>query len=139
LLREDLDNIDELAFWPGMKNPLEKLDSKMKAAFTRQVNKEILPYSVMKVGKAKAKTGGDKVGIDSEGLNEDEGEESKSEDEDVGKDAMVKVRKSKAKPGAKSGKKKKIEDDSDDEETASSSKKHCGGKGSSSKSSSKKK
>jgi hypothetical protein len=41
-----------------MSNPMDKVDSKTKAAFTRMVNKEILPYSNAKIvkGKAKAKT-----------------------------------------------------------------------------------
>ena len=46
LLREDLDNILELAQWPDSPDPMRAVESKVKAAFTRAYNKQVfLPYS----------------------------------------------------------------------------------------------
>ncbi|KAL7057282.1 hypothetical protein AAHC03_019397 [Spirometra sp. Aus1] len=47
LLREDMDNILELASWKGRPNPLKTVDSKVKAALTRAYNKSshVVPYA----------------------------------------------------------------------------------------------
>ena len=46
LLREDLDNVLELAQWPDRPDPMRCVESKVKAAFTRAYNKQVsLPYS----------------------------------------------------------------------------------------------
>ena len=113
LLREDLDNVNELALWPNMRDQMDKVDSKTKAAFTRQVNKELfVPYSVVKVVSKRGKGGGGGDGEDEleEGLDEGEGEEGaagggseEEEEEDLDKDAMIKVKKSKGKAGESSG------------------------------------
>ncbi|BHF80665.1 replication factor C subunit 1 [Sparganum proliferum] len=47
LLREDMDNILELASWKGRPNPLKAVNSKVKAALTRAYNKSshVVPYA----------------------------------------------------------------------------------------------
>ena len=46
LLREDLDNLLEVTQWPDRADPMKNVESKVKAAFTRTYNKEvILPYA----------------------------------------------------------------------------------------------
>ena len=41
LLREDLDNILELAQWPDKPEVMKGVESKVKAAFTRAYNKQV--------------------------------------------------------------------------------------------------
>jgi len=64
LLKDDLDSIIELSLWSNEKSPFASVDSKVKAAFTRNFNKIAcpLPYAdkdmIKKVGKdAKGKKG----------------------------------------------------------------------------------
>src|SRR5437016_2972189 len=48
MLREDLDNLNELTLWTsGMKDLMGMIDTKTKTSFTRQLNKNmaVLPYS----------------------------------------------------------------------------------------------
>jgi replication factor C subunit 1 len=46
LLREDLDNLLEVCQWPNCSDPMKNIESKVKAAFTRSYNKDvILPYA----------------------------------------------------------------------------------------------
>lgn len=89
-----MESLNDLCHWPGMKNPLEHVDSKTKAAFTRMVNKEVLPYASDKGVKK-----GRKAATDVEGYGEEEEEVGivSEEDEDadkVEKDAMIKMKKS---------------------------------------------
>ena len=48
LLREDLDNILELAQWPDKPEVMKGVESKVKAAFTRAYNKQV--YKAFKKG-----------------------------------------------------------------------------------------
>ncbi|XP_076348175.1 germ line transcription factor 1 [Tachypleus tridentatus] len=97
LLKEDVDSIMELSTWPGQKDPMSKVNPKVKAAFTRTYNKEGIktPYAVTKTKKSKRGA----VKMDSDLLaeeNDDEtmNNEGESEDnEDITSDAMVKVKK----------------------------------------------
>ncbi|ODM98365.1 Replication factor C subunit 1 [Orchesella cincta] len=124
LLRDDVESINDLSVWPGTRDPMERVESKVKAAFTRLVNKEMLPYSNAKTVK-KGRGGGTATQEeeDMEALLEEEGApaEEEEEDESIEKDAMVKVRtrkaaSSKASSSAAKGKKgKKTIEDSDDE------------------------
>ncbi len=108
LLREDLDSINEISLWPGMKNPMDKLDSKIKSAFTRQVNKEILPYSIVKITKGKGRKGGGGAEDELEGLEEDDEEmETEEEDEKPEADSMIKIRTSKPRKETKKAEPKK--------------------------------
>lgn len=95
LTRDDFDTIVELATWPGQKDPLTLIDSKVKASFTRAYNKESHknPFSIVNVKKMK----GTKP-TDENGELEDEVEEEEEEkDDDITADAMIKVKTSKAK------------------------------------------
>ncbi|XP_018326325.1 replication factor C subunit 1 [Agrilus planipennis] len=93
LSRDDLDGILELAHWHGSTDPSNQLNSKVKAAFTRQFKKEgvVLPYaatsaSVKKRGVAYSEdllNGEDEFVED----DDDEGED------DVTKDSNIKVKK----------------------------------------------
>jgi len=106
-----------------MKNPMEKLDSKAKAAFTRRVNKEVLPYSVVKIVKGKGRKGAGGIDDELEGLEEDdEGSQAEDDEEDekLESDAMIKIRTSKAKaaPKEKETKDKKTESKSKKKESS---------------------
>lgn len=91
LLREDLDNLLEVTQWPGQPDPLRGVESKVKAAFTRAYNKEvILPYAKTAVVTKKAK-------VDAPEGFEEEGEEQEEQQDadDVESDAMIKAKKPK--------------------------------------------
>ncbi|VEL10861.1 unnamed protein product [Protopolystoma xenopodis] len=60
LLREDMDSIFEISTWPGQPNWMANVDSKVKAALTRAMNKSthLLPYATgTTVSKRKRGTG----------------------------------------------------------------------------------
>uniref|UniRef100_A0A8D3E4D7 Replication factor C subunit 1 n=1 Tax=Scophthalmus maximus TaxID=52904 RepID=A0A8D3E4D7_SCOMX len=92
LIKEDVDSIMEISVWGGQADPYSKLDSKVKAAFTRAYNKEVhlTPYSLQTVKKGRR--GG--AGGESEqgGEDVDNGQqESEDEGEGLKADAMIKV------------------------------------------------
>jgi replication factor C subunit 1 len=90
ITREDFDTILELATWPGQKDLSTMIESKVKAAFTRQYNKEAHknPFTLVNVKKLK----GAKLNDDGyENEEEAEVEEDEENDDDVTKDAMIKV------------------------------------------------
>lgn len=97
LLREDLDNLLEIAQWPDRADPMKNIESKVKAAFTRTYNKEVfLPYavtlgSINKRASAALASSGDLLVEDEE---EDVGDEE--EKDDIESDAMIKAKKPKA-------------------------------------------
>ncbi|XP_070684271.1 replication factor C subunit 1 [Pempheris klunzingeri] len=93
LIKEDVDSIMEISVWGGQPDPYSKLDSKVKAAFTRAYNKEVhlTPYSLQVVKKGRR--GG---GAESEVFGEDvDNNEQESEDEGLKTDAMIKQKKAK--------------------------------------------
>uniref|UniRef100_A0A7N6AYV2 Replication factor C subunit 1 n=1 Tax=Anabas testudineus TaxID=64144 RepID=A0A7N6AYV2_ANATE len=55
LIKEDVDSIMEISVWGGQPDPYSKLESKVKAAFTRAYNKEVhlTPYSLQVVKKGR--------------------------------------------------------------------------------------
>uniref|UniRef100_A0A8C6LCX8 Replication factor C subunit 1 n=1 Tax=Nothobranchius furzeri TaxID=105023 RepID=A0A8C6LCX8_NOTFU len=77
LIKEDVDSIMEISSWGGQPDPYSKLDSKVKAAFTRAYNREahMTPYALQAVKKGRR------------GGSEDDGE-------GVQTDAMIKVSRS---------------------------------------------
>lgn len=92
LLREDLDSLVELSLWPGQRDPMQFVDSKVKSAFTRTYNKDsvALPYSVTGT-TAKKKT---QVSQDEGFLDDDQDDEgSDSNDDNVESDKMIKAKK----------------------------------------------
>lgn len=104
LTRDDFDTILELGTWPGQVDLMTKIDSKVKAAFTRAYNKESHknPFVMVDVKKLKKKSGNDEDGY--EGMEGgDEGgavSENESDDDDIKNDAMIKTGSGKAKAKA---------------------------------------
>uniref|UniRef100_A0A671NW05 Replication factor C subunit 1 n=1 Tax=Sinocyclocheilus anshuiensis TaxID=1608454 RepID=A0A671NW05_9TELE len=106
IIKEDVDNMMEISMWGGQPDPYSKLDSKVKAAFTRAYNKEshLTPYSLQVVKKSR------KGAVDPELIGELESEsqfQEEEEDDGVTADAMIKQKKAKPakdvkqeKPGA---------------------------------------
>ncbi|TRY96810.1 hypothetical protein DNTS_016309 [Danionella cerebrum] len=95
IVKEDVDSMMEISTWDGRADAYSKLDSKVKAAFTRAYNKEshLTPYSLQVVKKSR------KGAIDPElaaELNSDSQlPEEEEEEEGVTADAMIKQKKSK--------------------------------------------
>uniref|UniRef100_A0A672NQS2 Replication factor C subunit 1 n=1 Tax=Sinocyclocheilus grahami TaxID=75366 RepID=A0A672NQS2_SINGR len=94
LIKEDVDNMMEISTWGGQPDPYSKLDSKVKAAFTRAYNKEshLTPYSLQVVKKSR------KGAVDPELIGELDGESQfpeEEEDNGVTADAMIKQKKAK--------------------------------------------
>ncbi|XP_013131181.1 replication factor C subunit 1 [Oreochromis niloticus] len=104
LIKEDVDSIMEISVWGGQPDPYSKLDSKVKAAFTRAYNKEVhlTPYSLQVVKKGRRGGGGD-----FEGGEEISQEDPESEDEGEGLKADAMIKQKKAKPTKESNKEKK--------------------------------
>ncbi|KAG1956767.1 replication factor C subunit 1 [Pimephales promelas] len=106
IIKEDVDNMMEISTWGGQSDPYSKLDSKVKAAFTRAYNKEshLTPYSLQVVKKSR------KGAVDPELVGEldDESQVQEEEENDgLTRDAMIKQKKAKPakdvkqeKPGA---------------------------------------
>ena len=91
LLREDLDNLLEVTTWEGSTDPMKSVDSKVKAAFTRTYNKEvILPYAT-NIGAIAKKS---KVSIQDEGLEDYqlEGSDDNKDENDIESDTMIKAK-----------------------------------------------
>lgn len=105
LLREDLDSLVEVSLWPGQYNPLQAVDSKILAAFTRSYNKSSggVPYAI---NSSKAKKSADPS--QEELIDEaTEGDINSDEEEDnVDTDKMIKAKKPTAKKKAESTSKK---------------------------------
>ncbi|WAR17961.1 RFC1-like protein [Mya arenaria] len=86
IIKDDFDNILDVTKWPNSSDPLSKLSSKTKAAFTRQYNKEVhmTPYSTGAVAKKKRGGGGgdlpDPLGEGEEGGGPEEEEEEEGQD-----------------------------------------------------------
>ncbi|XP_072318368.1 replication factor C subunit 1 [Eucyclogobius newberryi] len=105
LIREDVDSMMEISVWGGQPDLYSKLDSKVKAAFTRAYNKEVhlTPYSLQVVKKGRRGGGGEtEPGEDIE----TEVRESEDEADNLKTDAMIKQKKAKA---TKETKKEKTE------------------------------
>ena len=97
LLREDLDGLLEVTQWPDQALPMKDVDSKVKASFTRQYNKEVvLPYAAG--GVSKKRGAGAAVSGEAE-FNPADGDETDEDDkedkEDISSDAMIKAKKPK--------------------------------------------
>ncbi|XP_071360428.1 replication factor C subunit 1 [Trachinotus anak] len=111
LIKEDVDSIMEISVWGGQPDPYSRLDSKVKAAFTRAYNKEVhlTPYSLQAVTKGRrGGGGGGGGGGESELGGEDmdnEVQESDDEKEGLKADAMIKQKKAKATKESKTEKK----------------------------------
>ncbi|RXG69240.1 Replication factor C subunit 1 [Armadillidium vulgare] len=90
LLREDLDSLLELSLWPGTKDKMTSVESKVKAAFTRTLNKEahMTPFSTLSIAKKSSRVTQEDLELLDEGEEEEEEEE---DDDDITKGGMIKV------------------------------------------------
>ncbi|KAG2465355.1 RFC1 factor, partial [Polypterus senegalus] len=95
LIKEDVDSIMEISNWGAQPDLYSKLDSKVKAAFTRTYNKEVhlTPYALQAVSKGKRGRAAT-VDLDEEefGTNNTQPEDNETEDT-VEMDAMIKQKK----------------------------------------------
>ncbi|XP_065581317.1 replication factor C subunit 1-like isoform X1 [Artemia franciscana] len=84
LIREDLGDILSLTTWPGRKDPMSQVETKVKSAFTRTFNKEghLTTYANMKMSKVRGGGGFATEGLDEEGMTAEEEEALLEEDED---------------------------------------------------------
>nr|XP_020479853.1 replication factor C subunit 1 [Monopterus albus] len=96
LIKEDVDSIMEVTVWGGQPDPYSKLDSKVKAAFTRAYNKEVhlTPYSLQAVKKGRRGGGGESE-LGGDDMDQDV-QESEDEGESLKTDAMIKQKKARA-------------------------------------------
>ncbi|XP_007230281.3 replication factor C subunit 1 [Astyanax mexicanus] len=108
IIKEDFDNIMEISSWGGQPDPYSKLDSKVKASFTRAYNKEthLTPYSLQTVKKGRKGAADVDLALDPE--NDTQGQEEEEEEE--GLDAMIKQKKAKATKEPKEPKKEKAKE-----------------------------
>ncbi|XP_077509904.1 germ line transcription factor 1 isoform X1 [Amblyomma americanum] len=84
LQRADLDSLNELAMWPGMRDPMALVDSKVKAALTRALNKEAFmsPYATDDMVKKKGKKATGKAGKAAALPADEENPEEEAEEEE---------------------------------------------------------
>ncbi|KAI4487895.1 hypothetical protein M0802_011714 [Mischocyttarus mexicanus] len=96
LLREDLDSINEVSMWPGQRNSLQAVESKVLAAFTRTYNKKSagLPYSIntSKAKKSATTSQEDLESVETVDAVEDD-INSDEEEDNIDLDKMVKAKK----------------------------------------------
>ncbi|RZC31761.1 replication factor C subunit 1 [Asbolus verrucosus] len=99
LLREDFDGLLELCQWQRGDNQMSGIETKVKSAFTRTYNKQVtqLPYAPT-AGITKKKSAAEESDLLGE---EEEIVESDNEDEDITKNAMIKVKKQTGNKGKK--------------------------------------
>nr|XP_045582058.1 replication factor C subunit 1-like [Procambarus clarkii] len=97
LLREDMEAIIELSNWPGMKDPMSSVESKVKAAFTRTYNKDshLNPFATTTISKKRK--GSKVVEEDPYGEGEEDDEEDDSIEEDITASGMIKTSKGRSK------------------------------------------
>ncbi|XP_037685534.1 replication factor C subunit 1 isoform X2 [Choloepus didactylus] len=100
LMKEDFENIMEISSWGGKPSPFAKLDSKVKAAFTRAYNKEahLTPYSLQAVKTFRRSTGPALDSEYNEELNEEESQSDEKDQDSLETDAMIKKKTKSSKP-----------------------------------------
>ncbi|XP_022092745.1 replication factor C subunit 1-like isoform X2 [Acanthaster planci] len=103
LTREDFDTVLEVSQFEGKKNPMAGVPSKVKAAFTRAFNKEghMVPYAYGDISKKRKVTIATED-VDAYGEGDMVVEEEGSDDDDISKNAMVKVQAAKTETSTKS-------------------------------------
>ncbi|CAG5026942.1 unnamed protein product [Parnassius apollo] len=98
LLREDLDSLIELSLWPGQRNPMILIESKVKAAMTRAYNKRAsaLPYAPGDVRRARARYDDALDNALDDALDGDDvATDEQPDDSDPEADALIKKKKTK--------------------------------------------
>lgn len=96
MLREDLDNLLEVTQWPNSSDPMKSIESKVKGAFTRSYNKDvILPYAT-NLGSISKKSAAVVTGEPLLDGEEEEEDDNMADDDNIESDAMIKAKKPKA-------------------------------------------
>ncbi|XP_063394137.1 replication factor C subunit 1 [Cydia fagiglandana] len=100
LLRDDLESLTELSLWPGQRNPMILIDSKVKAAMTRTYNKKAmaLPYAPGQVKRARAADADDGAPAEDDA---DVDADHEQDDSDPENDLLIKKKKNNEKTGCK--------------------------------------
>ncbi|XP_063546377.1 replication factor C subunit 1 [Cydia strobilella] len=95
LLRDDLESLTEMSLWPGQRNPMILIDSKVKAAMTRTYNKKAmaLPYAPGQVKRARA--------VDATVAPANDDDHDDEDDSDPENDLLIKKKKNNEKTGGK--------------------------------------
>ncbi|KAF7991816.1 hypothetical protein HCN44_010617 [Aphidius gifuensis] len=99
MLKDDLEGLIECSLWPGQRDPMQGIESKVKAAFTRMYNKKapIMPYKIGDAPKKKSIQASQESGFGSDGDeiidDDDDEDEDKDKDDNLEKDRMIKVKK----------------------------------------------
>lgn len=92
LLKDDFDGLVECSLWPGSRDPMQSIEPKIKAAFTRMYNKKAsMPYKIGDAPKKKTVQASEEFDFGSE----DDADEVDDEqaDDNLEKDRMIKVKK----------------------------------------------
>lgn len=86
LVKDDVESLNELSTWPGCKDPMSNIPSKVKSAFTRAYNKSAPTFTVTKKSK--------KIIDDNEDLLDEDDTNVISEEEeedDIVNDTLISV------------------------------------------------
>lgn len=86
IVKDDVESLNELSAWPGLKDPMSDIPAKVKSAFTRAYNKSAPTFNVTKKSN--------KIVTDTEGLLDDDEtviSEEEEEDEDITNDTLISV------------------------------------------------
>lgn len=85
LVKDDVESLNELSTWPGCKDPMSNIPSKVKSAFTRAYNKSAPTFTVTKKSK--------KIVDDNEDLLDDDDTNviSEEEEDDIVNDTLISV------------------------------------------------
>ncbi|XP_048005810.1 replication factor C subunit 1 [Leguminivora glycinivorella] len=102
LLRDDLDSLTEMSLWPGQRNPMILIDSKVKAAMTRTYNKKAmaLPYAPGAVRRARA-ADADADGAPADDDADADADADQQDDSDPENDLLIKKKRPMKKPEVK--------------------------------------
>lgn len=99
MLKDDLEGLIECSLWPGQRDPMQTVESKVKAAFTRMYNKKapIMPYKIGDAPKKKSIQASQESGFGSDGDeifdDDDDIDEDEDKEDNLEKDRMIKVKK----------------------------------------------
>lgn len=97
LTRDDFDSILEVSLWPGNRNPMQFIETKVKSAFTRAYNKNAATAAYAlnaTVSKKKKATASQEDEM--EGLEDEEAVDSGDEDDDIDVSKLMKTKKAAA-------------------------------------------
>ncbi|NP_001135428.1 germ line transcription factor 1 [Nasonia vitripennis] len=94
LSREDLDSLIELTKWPHTRDPMQSVDSKTKAAFTKAYNKSASFHSATTMKKKSSQAAEDDEFM---GSDEEPPSDADADNDKIENDKLIKAKTSKAK------------------------------------------